>query len=70
MRGATALHALDPVFREFSRSPRMAALVRELLGYMRPVPVQSMYIFKVSGQCAGAIALGACPFRLASEIPV
>ena len=42
-----ALHDLDPVFRSFSRSPKVAALVRQLLGYRRPLPVQSMYIFKV-----------------------
>ncbi|KAK9831483.1 hypothetical protein WJX81_000800 [Elliptochloris bilobata] len=41
-----ALHDLDPVFREFSRSPRVAALVCQLLGFRRPLPVQSMYIFK------------------------
>ena len=38
---------MDPVFRSFSRSPKVAALVRQLLGYRRPLPVQSMYIFKV-----------------------
>jgi phytanoyl-CoA hydroxylase len=40
-----ALHDVDPVFREFSRSPRMQALYRSL-GFKRPLPVQSMYIFK------------------------
>ena len=40
-----AMHDLDPVFREFSRSPKMASLL-ESLGYRRPTPVQSMYIFK------------------------
>jgi phytanoyl-CoA hydroxylase len=40
-----ALHDLDPVFRMFSRSKRMQAVFRAL-GFKRPLPVQSMYIFK------------------------
>lgn len=40
-----ALHDLDPVFRSFSRSEAVANVVRSL-GYKRPLPVQSMYIFK------------------------
>ncbi|KAL6745238.1 hypothetical protein V8C86DRAFT_2984461 [Haematococcus lacustris] len=40
-----ALHDLDPEFRAFSRSPEVAAVLRSL-GYRRPLPVQSMYIFK------------------------
>ncbi|GFR47814.1 hypothetical protein Agub_g9591 [Astrephomene gubernaculifera] len=40
-----ALHDLDPVFREFSRSPAVCNVLRSL-GYKRPLPVQSMYIFK------------------------
>lgn len=40
-----AMHDLDPVFDEFSRTPSMAALV-ESLGYDDPVLLQSMYIFK------------------------
>jgi phytanoyl-CoA hydroxylase len=40
-----ALHVLDPAFHAFSSSPAMAAILRSL-GYRRPVPVQSMYIFK------------------------
>ena len=40
-----ALHDLDPVFRDFSRTPALAALARAL-GYRRPLLVQSMYIFK------------------------
>lgn len=40
-----ALHDMDPVFRRFSRSPKMQALFRDL-GFQRPLPVQSMYIFK------------------------
>lgn len=43
-----ALHDLDPVFREFSRSEGVSALCREL-GFRRPVPVQSMYICKQPG---------------------
>ncbi|KAK9814685.1 hypothetical protein WJX72_009793 [[Myrmecia] bisecta] len=40
-----AMHDLDPVFREFSRSSKISELMRDL-GYRRPLPVQSMYIFK------------------------
>jgi phytanoyl-CoA hydroxylase len=40
-----ALHDQDPVFRRFSRSARMQGVYR-LLGFKRPLPVQSMYIFK------------------------
>jgi phytanoyl-CoA hydroxylase len=40
-----ALHDLDPVFSRFSRGPRLAALASEL-GLVRPLLVQSMYIFK------------------------
>mmetsp|Transcript_22856 Transcript_22856/g.40415 ORF Transcript_22856/g.40415 Transcript_22856/m.40415 type:complete len:343 (-) Transcript_22856:302-1330(-) len=43
-----ALHDLDPVFRTFSRSPRVSNVLRSL-GYRRPLPVQSMYIFKQPG---------------------
>jgi phytanoyl-CoA hydroxylase len=44
---AAALHDLDPVFRRFSRGQRVAQLLRSLR-YQKPLPVQSMYIFKVS----------------------
>jgi phytanoyl-CoA hydroxylase len=40
-----ALHDLDAVFDEFSRTPALAALASDL-GYARPVLIQSMYIFK------------------------
>lgn len=40
-----ALHDLDPAYRAFSRSPKMAQLFKELQ-YMRPLPVQSMHICK------------------------
>mmetsp|Transcript_83 Transcript_83/g.194 ORF Transcript_83/g.194 Transcript_83/m.194 type:complete len:225 (-) Transcript_83:862-1536(-) len=40
-----ALHDLDPSFRKFSRSEKMKSML-ESLGYLRPTPVQSMYIFK------------------------
>ena len=40
-----ALHDLDPAFRAFSRSAKMHAIYRAL-GFRRPLPVQSMYIFK------------------------
>jgi ectoine hydroxylase-related dioxygenase (phytanoyl-CoA dioxygenase family) len=35
------MHDLDPVFRAYSRSPRMAAALRAI-GFESPVPVQSM----------------------------
>ncbi|GBF96611.1 hypothetical protein Rsub_09357 [Raphidocelis subcapitata] len=40
-----ALHDLDPAFSAYSRSPKMAAVLRAL-GLRAPAPVQSMYIFK------------------------
>jgi phytanoyl-CoA hydroxylase len=43
-----ALHDLDPVFNDFSRTPRLAALCAGL-GYQRPLLLQSMYIFKQPG---------------------
>jgi phytanoyl-CoA hydroxylase len=40
-----ALHDFDPVFSEFSRSPKVAQLVSDL-GINRPLLLQGMYIFK------------------------
>ena len=40
------MHDVDPVFRAFSRSEKIKDVLRSL-GYQRPLPVQSMYIFKV-----------------------
>lgn len=40
-----ALHDLDPVFSEFSRTPDIAQLVADL-GIERPLLLQGMYIFK------------------------
>ena len=40
-----ALHDLDPVFRAWSRSERMARVLGSL-GYVSPIPCQSMYLFK------------------------
>jgi phytanoyl-CoA hydroxylase len=40
-----AMHDIDPVFSAFSRSPRLAALSAEL-GFVEPLLLQSMYIFK------------------------
>ena len=40
-----ALHDLDPVFSEWSRSNRMRNMMHSL-GQTSPTPVQSMYIFK------------------------
>jgi phytanoyl-CoA hydroxylase len=50
-----ALHDLDPVFRAFSRTPRLAALAAGL-GLRDPVLLQSMYIFKqphIGGEVVG-----------------
>ena len=54
-----ALHDLDPAFRRFSRSEKVAQLIHSL-GLQQPLPVQSMYIFKVRRLCAGQ--------RLAQEV--
>jgi phytanoyl-CoA hydroxylase len=40
-----ALHDLDAVFNQFSRTRELAALVSDL-GYRQPLLLQSMYIFK------------------------
>jgi len=40
-----ALHELDPVFTEFSKTPAIQQLVADL-GIENPLLVQSMYIFK------------------------
>jgi phytanoyl-CoA hydroxylase len=40
-----ALHDLDPVFNAFSRKPELAAICADL-GYVEPLLLQSMYIFK------------------------
>ena len=43
-----ALHDLDPVFNRFSRNPEIAELV-STLGFVAPLLLQSMYIFKQPG---------------------
>ena len=43
-----ALHDLDPVFNEFSRSKSLATVARQI-GYQDPLLLQSMYIFKSPG---------------------
>ncbi len=43
-----AMHDLDPVFREFSSGPALAAVARDV-GLSRPQVWQSMYIFKQPG---------------------
>ena len=43
-----AMHDLDPVFDRFSRTPQLAELVRRI-GFVDPVIIQSMYIFKPPG---------------------
>jgi phytanoyl-CoA hydroxylase len=40
-----ALHDLDTVFEQFSRTPELAQLAADL-GFRRPLLLQSMYIFK------------------------
>jgi phytanoyl-CoA hydroxylase len=40
-----ALHDLDPLFERFSRKPSLASIASDL-GFIRPLLVQSMYIFK------------------------
>jgi phytanoyl-CoA hydroxylase len=40
-----ALHDLDPAFDRFSRTPALAALAADL-GFLRPLLIQSMFIFK------------------------
>jgi phytanoyl-CoA hydroxylase len=40
-----ALHDLDPIFDAFSRKPELAAICADL-GYVEPLLLQSMYIFK------------------------
>ncbi len=40
-----AMHDLDPVFDGFSRTPDLAAVVRDI-GFEDPVIIQSMYFFK------------------------
>lgn len=43
-----ALHDLDPVFDEFSRSAKLAKVAQQI-GYQDPLLLQSMYIFKSPG---------------------
>jgi phytanoyl-CoA hydroxylase len=40
-----AMHDLDPVFDQFSRTPELAEVVRRI-GFDKPAVLQSMYIFK------------------------
>jgi len=40
-----AMHDLDPVFDEFSRTPELAEAARRI-GFAEPLVLQSMYIFK------------------------
>lgn len=43
-----ALHDLDTAFESFSRAPEVGQLTKDL-GFVRPLLVQSMYIFKQPG---------------------
>ena len=47
------MHDLEPVFRSFSRSPKVCQLLADL-GYKRPLPMQSMYITKQVGRLGWA----------------
>ena len=40
------MHDLDPTFRSWSRSAKIAHLLQDL-GFQQPLPVQSMLILKV-----------------------
>jgi phytanoyl-CoA hydroxylase len=53
-----AMHDLDPVFRAFTRSQPVSAVLRSL-GFQRPLPVQSMYIFKQPSIGGEVVSLGA-----------
>ncbi len=48
-----ALHDLDPVFKKYSSSDNVKGLLKSL-GYVAPVAVQSMYIFKVRADVCDA----------------
>lgn len=43
---SAAMHDLDPIFRQFSRSKKIAEVLTAL-GFKKPMPIQSMYICKV-----------------------
>jgi phytanoyl-CoA hydroxylase len=43
-----AMHDVDPVFKEWTRSEKVADVLRSL-GYRRPMPVQSLYHMKAPG---------------------
>jgi phytanoyl-CoA hydroxylase len=43
-----AMHDLDPVFDRFSRTPELAAIAADI-GFVDPLLLQSMYIFKQPG---------------------
>lgn len=54
-----AMHDMDPVFSAFTRSQPVSAVLRSL-GFQRPLPVQSMYIFKqpsIGGEVVSAPVL-------------
>ena len=65
--GIAALHDLDPEFRSFSRSEKVAAIL-ESLHVKRPLPVQSMYIFKVIFHTALVCSLRPCLLCLAGRV--
>lgn len=56
-----AMHDLDPVFRRWTRSPKVAALMAAL-GFARPLPVQ---VGALGGGCARGRAVGAMVFDAA-----
>ena len=57
--GIAALHDLDPDFRSFSRSEKVAAILRSL-DIKLPLPVQSMYIFKVGSAVHVSLPAHSC----------
>ena len=61
-----AIHDLDPVFRKWTRSHKLTQLLLDL-GLIKPMPVQSMYIFKVttaSALCSASCAVCCCALAL------
>lgn len=51
-----ALHDVDPVFRKWTRSHKLTQLLLDL-GLIKPMPVQSMYIFKVTAAFSSCSSL-------------
>ena len=54
------MHDLDPVFRDWSRSAKIAQLLQDL-GFQQPLPVQSMLILKVALPLCALSRAPLCP---------